>query len=140
VRTPLCERLGIDMPIFAFSHCRDVVAAVSRSGGFGVLGALAFSPSELETELDWIDEHVGGRPYGVDIVMPASIAGAELGFDPQAFEAMISRSIAASSKGSSTSSSCRSCPRAKRRTRGCSGGSMTRPASRWRSRSAIPSR
>jgi NAD(P)H-dependent flavin oxidoreductase YrpB (nitropropane dioxygenase family) len=90
VRTQLCERLGIDAPIFAFSHCRDVVAAVSRSGGFGVLGALAFSPSELETELAWIDEHVGGKPYGVDIVMPASIAGAELGFDPQAFEAMIS--------------------------------------------------
>ena len=90
MRTPLCERLGIDAPIFAFSHCRDVVAAVSRSGGFGVLGALAFSPSQLETELAWIDEHVGGKPYGVDIVMPASIAGAELGFDPQAFEAMIS--------------------------------------------------
>ena len=90
MRTPLCERLGIDAPIFAFSHCRDVVAAVSRSGGLGVLGALAFSPSELETELAWIDEHVGGKPYGVDIVMPASIAGAELGFDPKAFEAMIS--------------------------------------------------
>ncbi len=90
MRTPLCERLGIEAPIFAFSHCRDVVAAVSRSGGFGVLGALAFSPSELETELAWIDEHVGGKPYGVDIVMPASIAGAELGFDPKAFEAMIS--------------------------------------------------
>jgi NAD(P)H-dependent flavin oxidoreductase YrpB (nitropropane dioxygenase family) len=89
VRTPLCERLGIDAPIFAFSHCRDVVAAVSRAGGFGVLGAIAFSPAELETELAWIDEHVGGKPYGVDIVMPASIAGAELGFDPGAFEAMI---------------------------------------------------
>jgi len=90
VRTQLCERLGIDAPIFAFSHCRDVVAAVSRAGGFGVLGALAFSPSQLETELKWIDEHVDGKPYGVDIVMPASIEGGDLGFDPQAFEAMIS--------------------------------------------------
>jgi NAD(P)H-dependent flavin oxidoreductase YrpB (nitropropane dioxygenase family) len=75
VRTPICERLDIEFPIFAFSHCRDVVAAVSRAGGFGVLGALAFSPEQLEIELDWIDEHAGGRPYGVDIVMPATYVG-----------------------------------------------------------------
>ena len=90
MRTQLCERLGIEAPIFAFSHCRDVVAAVSRSGGFGVLGALAFSPSQLETELAGIDDHVGGKPYGVVIVMPASSEGGDLGFDPQALEAMIS--------------------------------------------------
>jgi NAD(P)H-dependent flavin oxidoreductase YrpB (nitropropane dioxygenase family) len=75
VRTPICERLGIEFPIFAFSHCRDVVAAVSKAGGFGVLGALAYSPDELEVELDWIDEHVGDKPYGVDIVMPAKYVG-----------------------------------------------------------------
>src|SRR5262249_254483 len=69
---------GIDVPLFAFSHCRDVVAAVSRAGGMGVLGALAFSPEQLEIELRWIDEHVGGRPYGVDVIIPASYAGAEL--------------------------------------------------------------
>ena len=61
MRTPLCDRLGIEFPIFAFSHCRDVVAAVSQAGGFGVLGAVAFSPDQLEVELDWIDEHVGDR-------------------------------------------------------------------------------
>lgn len=72
---------GIEFPIFAFSHCRDVVAAVSRAGGMGVLGALYFTPEELETELNWIDEHVGGKPYGVDVVMPASYAGADLGVD-----------------------------------------------------------
>src|SRR5215217_8007552 len=75
VRTPICDRLGIELPIFAFSHCRDVVAAVSRAGGFGVLGALAYSPDQLEIELDWIDEHVGDKPYGVDIVMPAKYVG-----------------------------------------------------------------
>ena len=90
MRTELCERLGIEAPIFAFSHCRDVVAAVSRAGGFGVLGAIAFPPAQLETELKWIDEHVDGKPYGVDIVMPAKIEGGNLGFDPAAFEAMIS--------------------------------------------------
>jgi NAD(P)H-dependent flavin oxidoreductase YrpB (nitropropane dioxygenase family) len=76
MQTRLCEQFGIDLPIFAFSHCRDVVAAVTRAGGMGVLGALAFSPEQLEIELKWIDEHVDGKPYGVDVVMPASYAGA----------------------------------------------------------------
>ena len=70
MRTALCDRLGIEFPIFAFSHCRDVVAAVSRAGGFGVLGALGFDSEQLERELLWIDEHTAGHPYGVDIVIP----------------------------------------------------------------------
>src|SRR3989304_751633 len=78
MRTRLCDQFGIEFPIFAFSHCRDVVAAVSRAGGFGVLGALAFSPEQLEIELKWIDEHVGGKPYGLDVVMPASYVGADI--------------------------------------------------------------
>ena len=75
MRTPVCEQLDIEFPIFAFSHCRDVVAAVTNAGGFGVLGALAFEPERLETELNWIDEHVGGKPYGVDFAMPAKYVG-----------------------------------------------------------------
>jgi NAD(P)H-dependent flavin oxidoreductase YrpB (nitropropane dioxygenase family) len=71
----LCERLDIEFPIFAFSHCRDVVAAVTNAGGLGVLGALAFSPEQLELECKWIDEHVGGKSYGVDVVIPASHVG-----------------------------------------------------------------
>jgi NAD(P)H-dependent flavin oxidoreductase YrpB (nitropropane dioxygenase family) len=63
----------MEFPIFAFSHCRDVVAAVSRAGGMGVLGALYFTPEELEIELKWIDDHVDGKPYGVDLVMPAKV-------------------------------------------------------------------
>jgi len=91
VRTRLCDTFGIEFPIFAFSHCRDVVAAVSKAGGLGVLGALAFpSPEALEVELRWIDEHVGGKPYGVDVVMPVSYAGAEQGgLDKATFEQMI---------------------------------------------------
>src|SRR5919109_3263889 len=76
MRTEICDQLGIEFPIFAFSHCRDVVAAVSKAGGMGVLGALAFSPEQLEIELKWIDEHVDGKPYGVDVVMPAKYQGA----------------------------------------------------------------
>ena len=58
MRMPICQTFGIEFPIFAFSHCRDVVAAVSRAGGLAVLGALAFSPEQLEIELKWIDEWV----------------------------------------------------------------------------------
>ena len=79
MRTPLCDLFGIDVPIFAFSHCRDVVAAVTNAGGLGVLGALAFSPEQLERELRWIDDNVDGKPYGVDTVMPMSYAGKDEG-------------------------------------------------------------
>lgn len=75
MRTELCDQLGIEFPIFAFSHCRDVVTAVSRAGGFGVLGAVGFQPAQLEIELKWIDEHIGDKPYGVDIVIPGKYEG-----------------------------------------------------------------
>ena len=70
MRTALCEKLGCELPIFAFSHCRDVVVEVTRAGGFGVLGAATFSPEQLEAELRWIDQHVAGRAYGVDVIIP----------------------------------------------------------------------
>ena len=69
MRTPLCDAFGIEYPIFAFTHCRDVVAAVSKAGGLGVLGAVGFTPEQLEIELDWIDDNVDGKPYGVDTVV-----------------------------------------------------------------------
>lgn len=70
MHTPLCDMFGIEYPIFAFTHCRDVAVAVSKAGGLGVLGAVGFSAEQLEIELQWIDEHVDGKPYGVDTVMP----------------------------------------------------------------------
>ena len=69
MQSKLCEQLGIEFPLFAFSHCRDVVAEVSNAGGFGVLGATGHSPATLDIELKWIDEHVGGKPYGVDLLV-----------------------------------------------------------------------
>ncbi len=68
----LRERLGFEAPIFAFSHCRDVVVEVTKAGGYGVLGTSTFSPEQLEVELAWIDEKTGGRPYGVDIIIPGN--------------------------------------------------------------------
>jgi hypothetical protein len=75
MKTPICEQYGIEFPLFAFSHCRDVVAAVTNAGGLGVLGGVAFRPDQLEQELCWIDEHVNGKPYGVDIIVPAKFEG-----------------------------------------------------------------
>lgn len=75
MRTALCDELGIELPIFAFTHCRDVVVEVSKAGGFGVLGAVGFSPEQLEIELKWIDEHIGDHTYGVDIVIPNKYEG-----------------------------------------------------------------
>jgi NAD(P)H-dependent flavin oxidoreductase YrpB (nitropropane dioxygenase family) len=71
MRTEICKRLGIEFPIFAFSHCRDVVAEASKAGAFGVLGAVGFTPEQFARELDLLDAAVGDRPYGVDVVIPA---------------------------------------------------------------------
>jgi len=79
MQTPICDLLGIEFPIVAFSHCRDVVAAVTNAGGLGVLGAGTHSPEHLDVELRWIDEQVKGRPYGVDLLLPAKYEGASEG-------------------------------------------------------------
>ena len=74
MRTPLCERFGIEYPIFAFTPSEHVAAAVSRAGGLGVLGAVRFNDSdELDQALTWLDDNTDGKPYGVDVVMPMKI-------------------------------------------------------------------
>ena len=79
MQTRVSEMLGVEFPILAFSHCRDVVAAVTNAGGFGVLGAVAHTPEQLEIDLAWIEEQTHGRPYGVDLLLPAKYAGADEG-------------------------------------------------------------
>jgi len=71
MHTAVMEMFGLEAPIFAFSHCRDVVAAVSRSGGMGTLGTSHFTAAQLELELKWLDENTNGKPYGVDVLFPA---------------------------------------------------------------------
>ena len=80
-----CKDMGIEHGIFAFSHCRDVIAAVSNHGGMGVLGAGWMTPEQLREELDWPDERVGDHPYGVDIVIPQNYTGMDE-TDPLALE------------------------------------------------------
>lgn len=75
MQSPICAILAIEFPLLAFSHCRDVVVAVSKAGGMGVFGAASLPPERLEEELAWIDAHIGGKPYGVDLIVPNSFAG-----------------------------------------------------------------
>jgi NAD(P)H-dependent flavin oxidoreductase YrpB (nitropropane dioxygenase family) len=74
LRTPLCDRFGIEHPIFGFSPSEQVAAAISKAGGLGVLGCVRYNDAdELEAALTWMDAKTDGRPYGVDVVMPAAV-------------------------------------------------------------------
>lgn len=76
MKSPICDLLGIEFPLLAFSHCRDVVAAVSRAGGFGVFGATAHSAKSVREEMRWIEDHAGGKPFGIDVLIPENMATA----------------------------------------------------------------
>ncbi|MDV6014148.1 nitronate monooxygenase family protein [Haloechinothrix sp. LS1_15] len=74
MRTALCDTLRIDYPIVGFTPSEHVAAAISRAGGLGVLGCVRFNDAEeLDRVLDWMDANTGGKPYGVDIVMPSKV-------------------------------------------------------------------
>jgi NAD(P)H-dependent flavin oxidoreductase YrpB (nitropropane dioxygenase family) len=75
MNSELCRQLEIEFPLFAFSHCRDVVAAATNAGGMGVLGAVQHTPETLEADLTWIDAHVDGKPYGLDLLIPNTMEG-----------------------------------------------------------------
>jgi len=85
MRTELCDRFGIEYPIFAFTPSEHVAAAVSRAGGLGVLGAVRFNDAEeLDATLTWLDDNTDGKPYGVDVVMPMKIPTEGTSVDLQA--------------------------------------------------------
>ncbi len=79
MRTRIKDQLGVEFPILAFSHCRDVIAAVSRAGGMGVLGAVGHTPEQLDHDLTWIEQEIGDAPYGVDLLLPQKYIGADDG-------------------------------------------------------------
>lgn len=73
LHTPLCDKLGIEYPVVAFTHCKDVAVAVINSGGFAVLGEALHTPDEIAADIKWIRERIGGKPFGIDLVLPASM-------------------------------------------------------------------
>ncbi|MFE0426076.1 nitronate monooxygenase [Streptomyces sp. NPDC058953] len=75
METELSTSLGVEHAIFGFTPFPAVAAALTRAGGFGVLGAVRYTdPDELRRDLDWMEKHTGGKPYGLDVVMPAKSA------------------------------------------------------------------
>ena len=94
MNSKICELLDIEFPLVAFTHCRDVVVAVSKAGGCGVLGAVGMSPEQLEKELKWIDEHIDGKPYGVDVLIPNKMVGKDDKFDADKLAKMIPQEYA----------------------------------------------
>jgi hypothetical protein len=138
MHTPICDELGIEFPIFAFTHCRDVVVAVSKAGGFGVLGAVGFTPEQLEIELNWIDENIGDHPYGVDIVIPNKYEGMDSHLSAEelaeTLRKMVPQEHLTSGRRSSPTTACRS-RTATATPCSCSAGPRRRPhpRSRWRS-------
>ena len=94
MNSKICELLDIEFPLVAFTHCRDVVVAVSKAGGCGVLGAVGMSPEQLEQELKWIDDHIDGKPYGVDVLIPNKMVDQSEKFDAEKLKDMIPQEYA----------------------------------------------
>ena len=94
MNSKICELLDIEFPLVAFTHCRDVVVAVSKAGGCGVLGAVGMSPEQLEQELKWIDDHIDGKPYGVDVLIPNKMVDQSEKFDAEKLKGMIPQEYA----------------------------------------------
>ena len=94
MNSKICELLDTEFPLVAFTHCRDVVVAVSKAGGCGVLGAVGMSPEQLEKELKWIDDHIDGKPYGVDVLIPNKMVDQSEKFDADKLKSMIPQEYA----------------------------------------------
>lgn len=99
MKTRATEMFGCEIPLFAFSHCRDVVVEVTNAGGFGVLGGSSHTPEGLEEELAWIDAHVDGKPYGVDIVIPGKAVGKGQHLTGEQFAAMVPSDVSGFAAG-----------------------------------------
>jgi NAD(P)H-dependent flavin oxidoreductase YrpB (nitropropane dioxygenase family) len=76
LHTKLCDMLGVEFPIVAFTHCKDVAAAVINAGAFAVYGGTPHDPDELAADIKWIRERIEGRLFGLDLVFPASVPSA----------------------------------------------------------------
>ncbi|WP_030172675.1 MULTISPECIES: nitronate monooxygenase family protein [Actinomycetes] len=99
MRTSLSDEFGIEYPIFGFTPSEHVAAAISRAGGMGVLGCVRFNEAEeLDATLDWMRENTDGKPFGVDVVMPAKIPteGSQVDLDsmiPPEHRAFVERTL-----------------------------------------------
>jgi len=89
MNTQVTRMFDIEFPLFAFTHCRDVVVAVSKAGGFGVYAAGGLTNEQFEIDLKWIDDEIGGKPYGVDLLIPNKSLAQDEKFDAKKLKTMI---------------------------------------------------
>jgi len=72
----MSDLLGISAPLIGFSRTPGVVVAVTNEGGLGVLAASGYTPEELDAQMTWIEEHIHGKPYGLDLLIPEKFTSA----------------------------------------------------------------
>lgn len=85
-QTPICKRLGIEHPIFGFSHEPDVVVAIAKAGGFPVLGLGRDAPEDIPDIVRDVEQRLEGLPYGIDLMLPANVPNQA---DPQSLRAAL---------------------------------------------------
>lgn len=70
-RTPICDRLGIEYPVFqagmGFVAHAELAAAVSNAGGLGCIGSGSMAAHELREQIHRCRD-LTNRPFGVDIL------------------------------------------------------------------------
>ena len=89
MKSRICKMLGIEFPLIAFTHCRDVVVEVAKAGGMGVMGIAGMPAEQLEIELSWIDDNIDGLPYGVDVLIPNAMVTRDSQPTPEQVLAMV---------------------------------------------------
>ena len=72
VKTPICERLGIEFPVFqagmGWVARGELAAAVSEAGGLGVIGAGSnLTPDDMREQIRLVRSRTD-KPFGVDIL------------------------------------------------------------------------
>ncbi len=85
LRTPVCQLLGCDVPVLLAGMGgvarSELVAAVARAGGYGILGMVRESPEFIAAEIDAVRAQTD-RPFAVNLIPAASdpvLFDAELG-------------------------------------------------------------
>ena len=100
LRTPLCDLLGMEYPIFlagmAVGGIQEtaptpikLVAAVSNAGGLGVLGDSFRTLDEMDEGIKELKKLTNGRPYGVDFLLPATRADVTATSNKEVFEQIL---------------------------------------------------
>ncbi|MBP3360972.1 MAG: enoyl-[acyl-carrier-protein] reductase FabK [Clostridia bacterium] len=77
IRTPICEMLGIEYPIFqggmAWVADASLASAVSNAGGLGIIAAMNSNGEQLRAEIKKCKE-MTDKPFGVNVMLMSPFA------------------------------------------------------------------